>query len=124
MIIGLNYLYSHLVPIEPCTNLSDQLIQTPIFANTAMQQFEFGVDPDLDPELAMALKLSMEEEKARQGGVDVKEDVVMEEMDPELAKAIQMSMQDNEMSTDEELQKALEMSMQQDTDMKDSKNKK
>lgn len=28
--------------------------------------FEFGVDPTLDPELAMALRMSMEEEQARQ----------------------------------------------------------
>ncbi|GAC74711.1 hypothetical protein PANT_12d00102 [Moesziomyces antarcticus T-34] len=29
-------------------------------------QFEFGVDPSMDPELAMALRLSLEEEQARQ----------------------------------------------------------
>jgi len=29
-------------------------------------QFEFGVDPSLDPELAMALRMSMEDEQARQ----------------------------------------------------------
>jgi 26S proteasome regulatory subunit N10 len=29
-------------------------------------EFDFGVDPTLDPELAMALRLSMEEERARQ----------------------------------------------------------
>ncbi len=107
--------------IEPCSNLSDQLIQTPIFADTNLQRFEFGVDPETDPELAMALKLSMEEENGRTGKSN---DVVMEDVDPELAKAIQMSMQDSTMSTDEELQKALEMSMQQDTDMKDAKDKK
>lgn len=28
--------------------------------------FEFGVDPNLDPELALALRVSMEEERARQ----------------------------------------------------------
>lgn len=32
----------------------------------ATGDFEFGVDPEMDPELALALKLSMEEEKARQ----------------------------------------------------------
>ncbi|KAH9936889.1 uncharacterized protein BXZ73DRAFT_45114 [Epithele typhae] len=31
--------------------------------------FEFGVDPSLDPELAMALRMSMEEEQARQAAV-------------------------------------------------------
>lgn len=29
-------------------------------------EFDFGVDPSLDPELAMAIRLSMEEERARQ----------------------------------------------------------
>ncbi|KAG9646187.1 hypothetical protein KCU64_g10612, partial [Aureobasidium melanogenum] len=28
--------------------------------------FEFGVDPSMDPELALALRMSMEEETARQ----------------------------------------------------------
>jgi 26S proteasome regulatory subunit N10 len=32
---------------------------------SAAGQFEFGVDPSLDPELAMALRMSMEEEEAR-----------------------------------------------------------
>jgi 26S proteasome regulatory subunit N10 len=30
-----------------------------------LQLNEFGIDPNLDPELALALKLSMEEEAAR-----------------------------------------------------------
>lgn len=29
--------------------------------------YEFGVDPNLDPELALALRVSLEEERARQG---------------------------------------------------------
>jgi 26S proteasome regulatory subunit N10 len=33
-------------------------------------QFEFGVDPSLDPELAMALRMSMEEEAARQAAAN------------------------------------------------------
>jgi 26S proteasome regulatory subunit N10 len=32
--------------------------------------FEFGVDPSMDPELAMALRMSLEEEQARQRAVD------------------------------------------------------
>lgn len=31
-----------------------------------VSDFEFGVDPNLDPELALALRVSMEEERARQ----------------------------------------------------------
>ena len=30
--------------------------------------FDFGVDPNLDPELALALRVSLEEERARLGG--------------------------------------------------------
>ena len=30
------------------------------------EDFEFGVDPSLDPELALALRMSLQEEKARQ----------------------------------------------------------
>ncbi|KAH9963312.1 hypothetical protein BC827DRAFT_1194805 [Russula dissimulans] len=35
-----------------------------------VSQFEFGVDPSLDPELAMALRMSMEEEAARQAAAN------------------------------------------------------
>ncbi|KAK4262056.1 hypothetical protein QN277_027666 [Acacia crassicarpa] len=70
------------VPAGP-TALSDVLISTPIFtgdgeggsgfaaaaaaaAAGGVSGFEFGVDPNLDPELALALRVSMEEERARQ----------------------------------------------------------
>lgn len=66
---------SHLVTIPPGPHiLSDILITSPViqgedgappgFANAG--SFEFGVDPNLDPELALALRISLEEEKARQ----------------------------------------------------------
>ena len=73
---------SHLVVIPPSSKLlSDQLIATPIMlgegaaggasgmggeAGGASEDFPFGVDPSQDPELALALRMSMEEEKARQ----------------------------------------------------------
>jgi 26S proteasome regulatory subunit N10 len=83
---------SHLVSIPPGPHLlSDILISSPILAGDrgmgipeeAMGDvgvggsgaggtggtgsgFEFGVDPTLDPELAMALRMSMQEEQARQ----------------------------------------------------------
>ena len=72
---------SHLVVIPPSAGLlSDQLLATPILLgeNAAAggglggegapsnEQFEFGIDPSVDPELALALRMSMEEEKARQ----------------------------------------------------------
>lgn len=75
---------SHIVHVPPGPNaLSDVLISTPIFtgdgeggsgfaaaaaaaAAGGVTGFEFGVDPNLDPELALALRVSMEEERARQ----------------------------------------------------------
>ncbi|KAL2130509.1 hypothetical protein VTI74DRAFT_6321 [Chaetomium olivicolor] len=70
---------SHLVVIPPSSKLlSDQLISTPIVLGEgaaggaggetggASEDFPFGVDPSQDPELALALRMSMEEEKARQ----------------------------------------------------------
>jgi 26S proteasome regulatory subunit N10 len=70
---------SHLAIIPPGPGLlSDQLITTPIMngdgsaapgagggggGNT--EDFEFGIDPSVDPEMALALRMSMEEEKAR-----------------------------------------------------------
>ncbi|EEP76542.1 conserved hypothetical protein [Uncinocarpus reesii 1704] len=67
---------SHLEIIHPGPNLlSDSLVATPIIGGEAMggregeeggSGFEFGIDPSADPELAFALRMSLEEEKARQ----------------------------------------------------------
>ncbi|XVE82471.1 hypothetical protein DITRI_Ditri16bG0007300 [Diplodiscus trichospermus] len=75
---------SHIVHVPAGPNaLSDVLISTPIFtgdgeggsgfaaaaaaaAAGGISGFDFGVDPNLDPELALALRVSMEEERARQ----------------------------------------------------------
>ncbi|KAJ8765044.1 hypothetical protein K2173_010520 [Erythroxylum novogranatense] len=73
---------SHIVHVPPGPNaLSDVLISTPVFtgdgggsgfaaaaaaAAAGGGDFDFGVDPNLDPELALALRVSMEEERARQ----------------------------------------------------------
>ncbi len=78
---------SHLVTVPSGTILSDMLFATPIFMEEgaggpggaeggvpARQSLvvdgfdygELGVDPALDPELAMALRMSVEEERARQ----------------------------------------------------------
>ncbi|TVY56071.1 26S proteasome non-ATPase regulatory subunit 4-like protein [Lachnellula cervina] len=72
---------SHLAIIPPGPGLlSDQLVTSPILngdgssAGAGMGggaeggeggSFEFGIDPSVDPELALALRMSMEEEKAR-----------------------------------------------------------
>jgi 26S proteasome regulatory subunit N10 len=61
---------SHLVTVPPGPHvLSDLLISSPIVTGSSggdggpggAPQHEFGVDPALDPELAMAMQLSMEE---------------------------------------------------------------
>ncbi|KAL4319721.1 hypothetical protein GQ457_18G018230 [Hibiscus cannabinus] len=73
---------SHIVHVPPGQNaLSDVLISTPVFtgdgeggsgfaeataAGSGVSNFDFGVDPNVDPELALALRVSMEEERARQ----------------------------------------------------------
>ncbi|KAG9129863.1 hypothetical protein Leryth_006996 [Lithospermum erythrorhizon] len=75
---------SHIVHVPSGPNaLSDVLISTPIFTGdgeggsgfaaaaaaasaSGVSGFDFGVDPNMDPELALALRVSMEEERARQ----------------------------------------------------------
>jgi 26S proteasome regulatory subunit N10 len=70
---------SHIVHVPPGPNaLSDVLISTPVFTDdgdegrgfaavgSSASGYDFGVDPNLDPELALALRVSMEEERARQ----------------------------------------------------------
>ncbi|KAF4122470.1 26S proteasome regulatory subunit N10 [Geosmithia morbida] len=72
---------SHLVVFPPSSKLlGDQLVSSPILlgdnadgpggaggeGSGGNEDFEFGIDPSLEPELALALRMSMEEEKARQ----------------------------------------------------------
>jgi 26S proteasome regulatory subunit N10 len=72
---------SHLVTIPPGSYLlSDMLLSSPILMGEDgapppglaagmggdTSGFEFGIDPSLDPELALALRMSLEEENARQ----------------------------------------------------------
>jgi 26S proteasome regulatory subunit N10 len=71
---------SYLAVIPPGPGLlSDQLLASPILnegasaagmgggdAGAGGESFEFGIDPSVDPELALALRMSMEEEKQRQ----------------------------------------------------------
>ncbi|ODV89146.1 hypothetical protein CANCADRAFT_32491 [Tortispora caseinolytica NRRL Y-17796] len=59
------------VPAGPSL-LSDSIVSSSLLSGTSesssqpMADFEFGVDPNLEPELAMALRLSLEEERNRQ----------------------------------------------------------
>jgi len=67
---------SHLVTIPPGPHLSDALVSSAIvqgedgsgagITSTGGGGYEFGVDPNDDPELALALRVSMEEQRARQ----------------------------------------------------------
>jgi len=112
---------SHLVTIPPGPHLSDALVSSPIVqgedgsgALPTGSGYEFGVDPNEDPELALALRVSMEEQRARQeaenatsGGAQAGEEGAQapaagaadqaapasatEEDDPVLARALAMS---------------------------------
>ncbi|CAO3619807.1 unnamed protein product [Cunninghamella echinulata] len=74
---------SHLVSIPPGPHiLSDMLMSTAIISgedgapgnfSSGGGDFEFGIDPNLDPELALALRISLEEEKARQEAASKKD---------------------------------------------------
>lgn len=65
---------SHLVSVPRGSAMSEALISSPIIqgedgtggAGLGGAGFEFGVDPNEDPELALALRVSMEEQRARQ----------------------------------------------------------
>ncbi|XP_077231323.1 26S proteasome non-ATPase regulatory subunit 4 homolog [Tasmannia lanceolata] len=96
---------SHIVHVPAGPNaLSDVLISTPVvtgdgeggsgFAAAAaaaaaggVSGYDFGVDPNLDPELALALRVSMEEERARQEAAAKKaaDDAAKQEKGGELA---------------------------------------
>jgi 26S proteasome regulatory subunit N10 len=62
---------SHLVTVPSGPLLSDALISSPIVVGedgtgAVPGGYEFGIDPNEDPELALALRVSMEEQRARQ----------------------------------------------------------
>ncbi|KAI7848465.1 hypothetical protein BDC45DRAFT_523263 [Circinella umbellata] len=140
---------SHLVTIPPGPHiLSDMLISTPIvagedgapsgFGSSGGDSYEFGVDPNLDPELALALRISMEEEKARQeaeaakqGGDDKSkgessssqqaqggESMAIDSKEPATSSSgAGVQQHDEDMSAeDAELQAALAMSMNDNND--------
>ncbi|KAK3151019.1 hypothetical protein QOZ80_3AG0240610 [Eleusine coracana subsp. coracana] len=137
---------SHIVHVAPGENaLSDVLLSTPIFtgeeggsgfaasaaaaAATGATGFDFGVDPNVDPELALALRLSMEEERARQEAIAKKAaedssntenkdhasssntDAVMTEAEPS-SNASADDKKEQPKEDDDLLQQALAMSME------------
>ncbi|CAI8609016.1 unnamed protein product [Vicia faba] len=140
---------SHMVHVPPGPNaLSDVLISTPIFTGDGeggsgfaaaaaaasaggASGYDFGVDPNLDPELALALRVSMEEERARQEAAAKKaaedaskqekggeqqatsQDATMTEQTSTAASEVETKTTDMMVSDDENalLQQALAMSM-------------
>lgn len=145
---------SHLVSVPPGTHLlSDVIISSPILSEDrgippeamgdvggasgsgGTNAFEFGVDPSLDPELAMALRMSMEEEQARQAAEEqTRQPATDAQPQPEsaggdkddeamLAQALAMSErndvdmgeeQDEDMDEEEAIARAIQMSMKQE----------
>ncbi|UYV68597.1 Pros54 [Cordylochernes scorpioides] len=137
---------SHLVTVPPGPHLSDALISSPIVqgedgggAPGGAGTFEFGVDPNEDPELALALRVSMEEQRQRQEeqARRAAEAVSVPETVPETAgtneeelleRALAMSMETDQaghptggsavpdfasMTEDEQIAYAMQMSLQQ-----------
>ncbi|KAI8646737.1 hypothetical protein BD408DRAFT_409655 [Parasitella parasitica] len=113
---------SHLVTIPPGPHLlSDMLISTSIIAGedggagnygaSSGGDFEFGIDPSLDPELALALRISLEEEKARQEAEAAKNGTNTKQEGAESSSAMAIDTQPDQTDEDAELQAALAMSM-------------
>ncbi|GAB4847548.1 proteasome regulatory particle base subunit rpn10 [Ancistrocladus abbreviatus] len=115
----------HIVHVPPGPNaLSDVLISTPIFTGDGeggsgfaaaaaaasaggVTGFDFGVDPNLDPELALALRVSMEEERARQEAAAKKaaEDAARQEKGGEQPSSEDATMAESSNATNTEANK-------------------
>ncbi|KAF9918326.1 hypothetical protein BX616_009341 [Lobosporangium transversale] len=136
---------SNLVTVPPGPHLlSDVLVSSaivagedgsaPAYVSSGGGSYEFGVDPNLDPELALALRISMEEERARQeaanssaatteGGAETTvasthaaSASAISTSDDLLAQALASSQSDDDhnmegLTEDEEMQRAIQMSM-------------
>jgi len=115
---------SHLVTVPPGPHvLSDILISSPIVseggAGAGGRSNDFdaygGVDPSMDPELALALKMSMDEERARQEAARIKEGGAPAAQTPaESTPAVSQPAGDHMMADDDDdelLRQAIAMSM-------------
>ncbi|XP_041978369.1 26S proteasome non-ATPase regulatory subunit 4 [Aricia agestis] len=126
---------SHLVsvPAGGCVVLSEALISSPIIggdgagpSGSGLSPFEFGVDPNEDPELALALRVSMEEQRQRQEEESRRQQATTEGETPKasegaqdtgMERAIAMSLGEGEameLSEEEQIALAMQMSMQQE----------
>lgn len=124
------------VPSGPVI-LSEALGQSPIFVGEDGQSqyiprnedFDMGVDPNLDPELALALRLSLEEEKARQEAT-MKSQGTLEMGEQQAKPGVSSSTPENVVNMSEEdeeaLARAIAMSMESghDAQMEDVSDKK
>ncbi|XP_034410049.1 26S proteasome non-ATPase regulatory subunit 4-like isoform X2 [Cyclopterus lumpus] len=129
---------SHLVTVPPGPSLADALLSSPILAGEGgavlglgTGDFEFGVDPSADPELALALRVSMEEQRQRQEdearraavvsaadagtaspAADESDDALLKMTVPHTESAIPALPDFSRMTEDEQIAYALQMSMQ------------
>ncbi|XP_062254724.1 26S proteasome non-ATPase regulatory subunit 4-like isoform X2 [Platichthys flesus] len=129
---------SHLVTVPPGPSLADALLSSPILAGEGgavlglgASDFEFGVDPSADPELALALRVSMEEQRQRQedearrtgvasaadGAIsspvaDESEDALLKMSVPQTESSTPALPDFSRMTEDEQIAYALQMSMQ------------
>lgn len=132
----------HLLTVIPGAHLlSDALISSPILSadrsasipeelggtgaapaaggSSAANDFEFGVDPSLDPELAMALRMSMQEAQAREAAEASSAPASGSNAAPSATVASAVSTIPADPTDDEEemmLQQALAMSKGENTD--------
>ncbi|KAL1659706.1 hypothetical protein GGF50DRAFT_107219 [Schizophyllum commune] len=129
---------SHLVTVPPGAHLlSDALISSPILsadrsagipeelggsggggggdAAAGGGDFEFGVDPSIDPELAMALRMSMQEEEARRAAEAARASAAGEQPQAGASSSTTVPAAPTDNEEDAMLAKALAMS--QDVDM-------
>lgn len=106
---------SHLVTIPPGSMLSGAITTSPILVEeggsiaTTGGDFDMGFDPNIDPELALALRVSLEEQRHRQEEKARKEKNTTQETKSAPATAGGLTGGDD----DEMLRAALEMSMEQ-----------
>jgi len=113
---------SHLVTIPPGPHLSDALISSPVLQSedgsgpnvvaSGGGGFDFGVDANEDPELAMALRISMEEQRARQQAEAAAEGAEQPAQESSAATAGESATVPD--SDEALLQRALQMSMETD----------
>ncbi|KAF9443683.1 hypothetical protein P691DRAFT_808467 [Macrolepiota fuliginosa MF-IS2] len=128
---------SHLVIIPPSSRLLSEQVATsailaadrgagipdeliprdgPAAGTSSTNEFEFGVDPSIDPELAMALRMSMQEAQAREAAEAAAAQSSSQPKPADSSTAQPATAEDEE---DEELRKALAMSEEKDVEMED-----